>query len=116
SFTSVVSVMICNSPIFKFQWLRKLLFKNYPDDLRLSNSVTYIAHFGTLVEFIFPISLLAGTILGWDYHTMFYLLIGMTAFHTFIFLNLPMGVPMEWNIIMVYGGWLLFEFNPESSP
>lgn len=116
SFTSVVSVMICNSPIFKFQWLRKLLFKNYPDDLRLSNSVTYIAHFGTLVEFVLPISLLVGTLLGWDYQTMFYLLIGMTAFHTFIFLNLPMGVPMEWNIIMVYGGWLLFGFNPESSP
>jgi len=108
--------MICNSPILKFKWLKKLLFKNYPNDLRLSKSVTYIAHFGTLIEFVLPTSLLLGTILGWDAQIMTYLLIGMTAFHAFIFLNFPMGVPMEWNIIMVYGGWLLFGFNPEISP
>ncbi len=116
TFTSVVAVMICNSPFLKFKWLKKLMFKSYPNDLRLSKTALYISHFGTLVEFSLPILLMAGTFLGWSQQTMFYCLIGMTAFHTFIFLNFPMGVPMEWNVIMVYGGWMLFGFNPEFMP
>jgi len=116
TFTSVVAVMICNSPFLKFNWLKKLLFKSYPEDLRLSNTAIYISHFGTVVEFVMPILLLAGTILGWPYEIMLYALITMTAFHAFIFLNFPMGVPMEWNVIMVYGGWLLFGFSPETMP
>lgn len=116
TFTSVVAVMICNSPFLKFDWLKKLLFKSYPEDLRLSNTAIYISHFGTVVEFVLPILLITGTFLGWPYEIMLFALIGMTAFHTFIFLNFPMGVPMEWNVIMVYGGWLLFGFNPEVMP
>lgn len=116
TFTSVVAVMICNSPFLKFDWLKKLLFKSYPEDLRLSSTAIYISHFGTVVEFVLPILLITGTLLGWPYEIMLFALIGMTAFHTFIFLNFPMGVPMEWNVIMVYGGWLLFGFNPEVMP
>jgi len=116
TFTSVVAVMICNSPFLKFDWLKKLMFKSYPEDLRLSNTAIYISHFGTVVEFVLPILLITGTFLGWPYEIMLFALIGMTAFHTFIFLNFPMGVPMEWNVIMVYGGWLLFGFSPETMP
>lgn len=116
TFTSVVAVMICNSPFLKFDWLKKLLFKSYPEDLRLSNTAIYISHFGTVVEFVLPILLITGTLLGWPYEIMLFALIGMTAFHTFIFLNFPMGVPMEWNVIMVYGGWLLFGFSPDVMP
>lgn len=116
TFTSVVSVMICNSPFLKFKWLKKMMFKSYPDDLRLSKTAIYIAHFGTVVEFSLPIILITGTLMAWSQEIMFYCLIGMTAFHAFIFLNFPMGVPMEWNVIMVYGGWLLFGFHPEFSP
>ncbi|MCI4671006.1 MAG: DUF3556 domain-containing protein [Bacteroidia bacterium] len=116
TFTSVVSVMICNSPFLRFKWLKKLMFKNYPEDLRLSKTAIYISHFGTLVEFSLPILLMLGTFLGWSPDVMFYCLIGMTAFHAFIFINFPMGVPMEWNVIMVYGGWMLFGFSPDVLP
>ncbi len=116
TFTSVVAVMICNSPFLKFKWLKKLFFKSYPDDLRLSKTANYLAHFGTVVEFALPILLMAGTFLAWPQELMFYCLIGMTAFHFFIFINFPMGVPMEWNVIVVYGGWLLFGFHPELLP
>jgi len=113
TFTSVVAVMISNSPFMNFKWLKRMLFKNYPEDLRMSQTAIYIAHFGTVVEFSLPILLMTGTFMGWSQEVMFYCLIGMTAFHTFIFMNFPMGVPMEWNVIMVYGGWLLFGYNPE---
>lgn len=116
TFTSVVAVMICNSPFLNFKWLKKLLFKNYPEDLRLSKAANYVAHFGTVVEFSLPILLMSGVIFGWSQEIMFYCLLGMTSFHAFIFFNFPMGVPMEWNVIMVYGGWLLFGFSPELSP
>ncbi|MFA9412734.1 MAG: DUF3556 domain-containing protein, partial [Deltaproteobacteria bacterium] len=32
----------------------------------------------------------------------------MLLFHTFITSSIPMGVPIEWNVIMVYGGFVLF--------
>ncbi len=114
SFTSVVGAMVCNSPIFKMKGLRKMLFKDYPEDLRMSDASKYIAHFGTLVEFSLPILLMAGTIFQWPFSVMCILLVGMTAFHAFIFFNIPMGVPMEWNVIMVYGGWLLFAYSPST--
>ncbi len=116
TFTSVVAVMLCNSPFLNFKWLKKLMFKNYPEDLRLSKTANYIAHFGTVVEFSLPILLMSGVIFDWSQEIMFYCLLGMTSFHAFIFFNFPMGVPMEWNVIMVYGGWLLFGFSPELSP
>ena len=116
TFTSVVAVMICNSPFLKFKWLKKLMFRHYPEDLRLSKTAIYISHFGTVVEFSLPILLMTGTFLNWPYEVMFYCLIGMTAFHAFIFMNFPMGVPMEWNVIVVYGGWLLFGYHPGILP
>lgn len=116
AFTSVIGVMICNSPFLKFKWLKRTLFKSYPEDLRLSRSAIYVSHLGTVVEFCLPIGLMIGSLQGWSPDTMAYMLIGMTAFHTFIFLNFPMGVPMEWNVIMVYGGWALFGPNVADSP
>ena len=32
----------------------------------------------------------------------------MVLFHTFIVLHVPMGVPLEWNLVMVYGGFFCF--------
>jgi hypothetical protein len=32
----------------------------------------------------------------------------MVAFHCFIAFNFPMGMPVEWNVMMVYGGFFLF--------
>ena len=112
SFVNVVTVMICNSPIFKhFEFLKKALFIDAPEDLRPSKFGYLVAHFGTLVEFSLPILLLFTSYLAPDH--IFYILIGITAFHTFIFLNVPMAVPMEWNVVMVYGAWAIFGMYPE---
>lgn len=111
TFTSVVGVMICNSPFLRFPWLKKMLFRNYPDDLRASSQANLVAHFGTFIEFALPILL----VLSINPQIAFYAMVGMTLFHTFIFLNVPMGVPMEWNVMMVYGGWVLFGLYPQYS-
>lgn len=116
SFSSVVSVMICNSPVLNFFWLKKRLFKNYPDDLRLSKDTNLVAHFGTVVEFVLPLFILVGCLVGLSPNMLFYAIFGMMLFHSFIFVNFPMAVPMEWNVIMVYGSWVLFYAQPNVLP
>ena len=108
NFTSVVCVMICNSPFFGlriFDGFKKNLFKDFPNDLRPGKFATLVSHFGTIVEFTVPLILLFFN----DNPTVTLIaLLVITGFHLFIFLNFPMGVPMEWNVIMVLGAWGLF--------
>ena len=103
-FPSVVAVMQSNSPLTGFGSIRKLLYRSYPDDLRPSRLAAFMAHAGTVVEYTFPVVLLlsdGGT-------TTTVALVVMVVFHTFITSSIPMGVPIEWNVIMVYGGFVLF--------
>jgi hypothetical protein len=39
----------------------------------------------------------------------------MAGFHGFIAINNPSGMPIEWNILMIYGAIFLFGFHPEAS-
>lgn len=102
-FSSVICVMLTNSP-FVPVWFHRRLFRGYPDDLRPSALASAIAHLGTVVEYSFPMVLIAsggGPLTGPA-------LVAMCAFHLFIAGNFPMGMPVEWNIMMVYGGLVLF--------
>ncbi len=103
-FPAVVGVMTSNSPVAPFAWMRRLMYRRYPADLRPSRLAVYAAHAGTALEFAVPIVLLSG--LGGAV-TMFGLLLMLTL-HGFITSNVPMGVPLEWNVMMVYGGFFLF--------
>ncbi|MFO0588447.1 MAG: DUF3556 domain-containing protein [Polyangiaceae bacterium] len=103
-FPSVVAVMQSNSPLTGFGSMRKALFRGYPDDLRPSRLAVFLAHAGTLVEYVFPLVLLASPG-GLPTKVA---LITMLGFHVFITSSIPMGVPLEWNVIMVYGAFALF--------
>jgi hypothetical protein len=103
-FPSVVGVMTSNSPVTRFAWIRRLMYKNPPDDLSPSRVAVYASHFGTLAELVIPILLLAGrggtvTLIG---------IALMLGLHIFITSNVPMGVPIEWNFMTVYGALFLF--------
>ena len=102
-FPAVVCVMTSNSPFTRFEWLRKLMYRNYPDDLSPSK-VAVIAHGGTILEFAVPVVLLAGD--GGPLTTAGLVL--MLLLHLYITSNVPMGVPIEWNFMMVYGAFFLF--------
>lgn len=110
-FPSVVAVMQSNSPLTGFGSLRKRLFRGYPDDLRPSPLTHAMAHFGTLVEYTFPLLLL----LGAGGVTTRIAFGAMLLFHIFIIVGVPMGVPIEWNVIMVYGAFFLFGHHAEVS-
>jgi hypothetical protein len=108
-FPSVIMVMMNNGPFFP-KWLKRKLFASYPDDLRPSRFATWMAHGGTFTEYMIPLVLLSSesalvTALA---------LVVMSGFHGFISLNNPSGMPIEWNILMVYGGIFLFGIHPEA--
>ena len=103
-FPSVIAVMQSNSPLTAVGSIRKLFYRSFPDDLRPSRLSVTLAHAGTLVEYAFPLTLL----LSPGGLPTKVALITMLGFHTFITSSIPMGVPLEWNVIMVYGGFALF--------
>lgn len=110
-FPSVIMFMMNNGPFFP-KALKKRLFAHFPDDLRPSRMAALMAHFGTAVEYSIPVILILGA--GNTAVTVAGLLL-MTSFHGFIAINNPNGMPVEWNILMIYGGWFLFLFHPEAS-
>jgi hypothetical protein len=63
-----------------------------------------------VIEYSLPVILILGA--GDPTVTMVGLLL-MTAFHGWIGINNPNGMPVEWNILMIYGGWFLFGHHPE---
>ncbi len=102
-FPSVIAAMLTNSPWFT-PATKTRFYRSVPDDLRPTPLVATLAHLGTLVEVGFPLVLLwsgGGPATPWA-------LAAMVAFHGFISGNLPMGMPVEWNVMMVYGGLFLF--------
>lgn len=103
-FPAVVGVMTSNSPVIPFRWVKRLMYRRYPTDLSPSRLAVLAAHGGTVLEFAVPIVLLCGrggtvTLVG---------LVLMLVLHGFITSNVPMGVPLEWNAMMIYGGFFLF--------
>lgn len=109
-FPSVIMVMMNQGPFFP-ALLKKRLFVSYPDDLRPSKMATWMAHMGTATEMMIPFALLSSE----NTTLTAVILFVMFGFHGFIALNSPSGMPVEWNIVMVYGGIFLFGFNPDTS-
>jgi len=108
-FPAVVCVMTSNSPFTRMPWLRKRMYRHYPDDLRPARSAEIMAHAGTALELGIPCLLLFSDG-GWT------LVLGMVLvlmLHGFITSNVPMGVPIEWNAMVVYGAFALFWAHPE---
>ncbi|MEN0064743.1 MAG: DUF3556 domain-containing protein [Myxococcota bacterium] len=112
-FPAVMCVMTSNAPITQFTpFMRRMIYRNYPDDLRPSSLAHVFAHFGTAVEYLVPLGLLA---FGDGGPITASLLFIITGFHIFIFLNVPMGVPLEWNFVMIYGAFVLFGVHADVS-
>ena len=102
-FPAVIAVMLSNHPLLPRR-LRRALFRDYPDDLRPSRLPFTLAHAGTVVEYAFPVLLLLGT--GGTLTRVG--LVVMVAFHLYILTSVPVAVPLEWNVLVIYAGLFLF--------
>jgi len=108
-FPYVVAVMTSNNALLRsklFTWFKHMLYLDPVDDLRPSWLPKLMAHVGgTTAEFLVPGVL----VLVADGQPWRWFLIGfMVLFHLNILSNLPMGVPLEWNVFFIFSLFYLF--------
>lgn len=108
-FPFVIAVMQSNHPLLRIKALKRLNYVNWPDDMRPSRLSAFLAHAATVFEFLVPIVLFLPLPPG---VTQVVVVIFM-LFHLHILLSLPMGVPLEWNVFMIYSLALLFGTYPD---
>lgn len=106
-FTNVIPPMVSNSPGLP-DVVKRLNYRNAPEDLRASRFAWFMAHVGgTTVEILIPLVLLFTTnntvaMLG---------AVAMLLFHIYITSTFPLAVPLEWNVyfgyiaIVLWGGF-----------
>src|SRR6478735_10779433 len=104
-FPYVISVMVSNTPWNRSHKAKAKLFVDYPNDLRPGRPAAIGAHLGTAVEFGLPLILLL-TNKG-PVHT--FAIVGMIIFHAHITSTFALGVPLEWNLFMIFS--ILFNFG-----
>jgi hypothetical protein len=110
-FPTVVCAMTSNSPYLRSPALLRRLYRDYPTDLRPSQLATWLAHAGTALEFAVPLAFLL-TPLG---EPPVVAIVLMLLLHGHITSSVPLGVPLEWNFMVVYSGFALFWAHPELS-
>ena len=103
-FPFVVSTMMSNSPIVRPRWLKRRFFAKFPDDLRPGPLSRLVAHSATAVELCIPVVLFFSRG-GWPTVVAAVL---MLCLHLAILTAIPMGVPLEWNVFMMFGLGVLF--------
>jgi hypothetical protein len=103
-FPFVMSTMMSNNPLFRPRWIKRKFFEKFPDDLRPGRLSRIFAHASTVVEMCVPVVLFFG-------HGGIVTAIAafvMVCFHLGILAAIPMGVPLEWNVFMIFGVLTLF--------
>jgi hypothetical protein len=104
-FPFVVATMLSNAPLV-LRAVKRMLWRDVETDVRPSRFAMTLAHSGTVVEYSVPLVLLlsSGGTLTWVAATV------MILFHLNILSSIPMGVPLEWNVMMMFGvAWLFVE-------
>jgi hypothetical protein len=103
-FPFVISTMMSNNPVFRPRFIKRMFFEHFPDDLRPGRLSRWLAHFSTAIEGLVPLVLFFSNG-GWP--TAIAALI-MLCFHFGILSSIPMGVPLEWNVFMMFSVLALF--------
>ncbi|MFT4201293.1 DUF3556 domain-containing protein [Gordonia sp. (in: high G+C Gram-positive bacteria)] len=103
-FPFVISTMMSNNPVLRPKWLKRKFFTRFPDDLTPSWVSRWVAHVATAIELLVPLVLFFSHG-GWPTTIAAIVMVG---FHLGILASIPMGVPLEWNVFMIFGVLFLF--------
>jgi hypothetical protein len=103
-FPFVISTMMSNNPVFRPKWIKRRFFEHFPDDLRPGRLSRWLAHFSTAIEGLVPLVLFFSHG-GWPTAIAAFV---MLCFHFGILSSIPMGVPLEWNVFMMFSVLALF--------
>jgi hypothetical protein len=111
-FANVIPPMVSNTPWLFVKRVKRLHYRNFPEDLRPSEHAVRLAHAGgTFVELVTPLILLFShnhtvTVVG---------VVLMLCFHAFIISTFPLAVPLEWNALFMYVAAFLFLGYPNEA-
>jgi hypothetical protein len=108
-FPFVICTMMSNSPVVRPRAVKRMFFEGFPDDLRPGRLSRFIAHISTAIEMLIPLALLFSHG-GWPTTVA---AVVMVAFHLGILSSIPMGVPLEWNVFMIFSVLSLFVGHAE---
>jgi hypothetical protein len=115
-FPYVVAVMTSNNALLRskiFTGVKHLMYRDHVNDLRPTRIPQLMAHVGgTTAEFVVPALLV---LVAGDHPWRWFLIAFMVIFHLNILSNLPMGVPLEWNVFFLFSLFFLFGQHPEIS-
>ncbi len=103
-FPFVISTMMSNSPVVRPRALKRAFFEHFPDDLRPGRLSRALAHVSTAIEGLVPLVLFFSHG-GWPTAVAAFVMI---CFHLGILSAIPMGVPLEWNVFMIWCVLFLF--------
>ena len=103
-FPFVISTMMSNNPVFRPRWIKRRFFEHFPDDLRPGRASRWLAHASTAIEALVPVVLFFSHG-GWVTAIAAFV---MLCFHFGILSAIPMGVPLEWNVFMMFSVLALF--------
>ncbi len=103
-FPFVISTMMSNNPVFRPKFIKRGFFEHFPDDLRPGRRSRWLAHFSTAIEGLVPLVLFFSHG-GWPTAIAAFV---MLCFHFGILSSIPMGVPLEWNVFMMFSVLALF--------
>jgi hypothetical protein len=108
-FPFVISTMMSNNPVFRPRFIKRMFFEHFPDDLRPGRLSRWLAHFSTAIEGLVPLVLFFSHG-GWPTYIAAFV---MLCFHFGILSSIPMGVPLEWNVFMMFSVLALFVGHAE---
>lgn len=97
-FPFVISTMMSNNPVLRPKFIKRAFFEHFPDDLRPGRPSRFMAHFSTFIEGAVPLALFFSHG-GWPTYIAAFV---MLCFHFGILSAIPMGVPLEWNVFMMF--------------
>ncbi|WP_078292980.1 DUF3556 domain-containing protein [Mycobacterium sp. D16R24] len=103
-FPFVISTMMSNNPLIRAKRMKRAFFEKFPNDLRPGRLSRFVAHVSTAIEMLVPIALFFSHG-GW---VTTIAAVVMVCFHLGILTAIPMGVPLEWNVFMIFGVLSLF--------
>lgn len=98
-FMNVVPAMVSNTPFWPPKWLKRSMYREFPNDLRPSGLARFLADgLGAGVEIIAPIVLLFSP---WPTLSIVFAIL-LACYHLFIISTFPLAVPLEWNVLYAY--------------
>ena len=106
-FPFVISTMMSNNPVIRPRAIKRRFFEHFPDDLRPGRASRWLAHVSTAIEMLVPLVLFFSHG-GWVTVIAAFV---MLCFHFGILSAIPMGVPLEWNVFMMFSVLALFVGN-----